>query len=409
MRDSDYLFSKVDWFSVDQHQRKSLLSEINELDGNYLLNTSIDDLCDYFEKKYRVDVPVLRPADIVADQHETRLDVSHDHNRFIRDRTRSFYVPGTTVEVEMPFDGDVEAFKVRPTTYTLSPPQAEVRDGVLVLRIEGTSLAPEAVRAQVDRTLSEISRYLDTLRRDAQGLNNELRSIARSAIERRRERLLADRQLVSGLGFKIKEREDDRRTYVVPEVRRKLRPTLPPANQAPFQPEPVLPDADYEHILQVVDNMAQVMERSPSAFASMDEESLRSHFLVQLNGHYEGQATGETFNYQGKTDILIRSEGRNIFVAECKFWTGSKKLLETIDQLLGYSCWRDTKVAVVVFNRNKDFSNVLRTIQDTVTTHPNCKRTLGARSETSFRYIFAHKDDRNREMALTILAFDVPT
>ena len=37
----------------------------------------------------------------------------------------------------------------------------------------------------------------------------------------------------------------------------------------------------------------------------MDEEALRSHFLVQLNGHYEGQATGETFNYEGKTDILI--------------------------------------------------------------------------------------------------------
>ena len=56
--------------------------------------------------------------------------------------------------------------------------------------------------------------------------------------------------------------------------------------------------------------MAQVMERSPSAFSTMDEESLRSHFLVQLNGHYEGQATGETFNYEGKTDILIRSEGK---------------------------------------------------------------------------------------------------
>lgn len=409
MRDREYLFSKVDWFSVDQHQRKSLLAEINELDGNSVLNTSIDDLCDYFEKKYRVDVPILKLANIVADQHETRFDVSHDHRRFVRDRTRPFYVTGTTVEVEVPFDGDAEAFKVQPTTYTLSPPEAEVRDGVLVLRVEGTDLTPDAVRAQVDRTLSEIGGYLDTLKKDAQGLNSELRTIARSAIEKRRERLLADRRLVGGLGFKIKERPDDQRTYVVPEVRRKLRPTLPPANQAPYQPEPVLSDADYDHILQVVQNMAQVMERSPSAFAAIDEESLRSHFLVQLNGHYEGQATGETFNYQGKTDILIRSEGRNIFVAECKYWGGPKKLLETIDQLLGYSSWRDTKVAVILFNRNKDFSNVLRTIQETVPSHPNCKRSLGARSETSFRYIFAHKDDGSREMTLTVLTFDVPS
>lgn len=48
MRDAEYLFSKVDWFSVDQHQRKRLVAEINELDGERLLNTSIDDLCDYF-------------------------------------------------------------------------------------------------------------------------------------------------------------------------------------------------------------------------------------------------------------------------------------------------------------------------------------------------------------------------
>ena len=38
----------------------------------------------------------------------------------------------------------------------------------------------------------------------------------------------------------------------------------------------------------------------------------------------------------------------------------------TLDQLLGYSSWRDTKVAVIVFNRNKDFSKVLKTIEETI-------------------------------------------
>ncbi len=141
----------------------------------------------------------------------------------------------------------------------------------------------------------------------------------------------------------------------------------------------------------------------------MDEEALRSHFLVQLNGHFEGQATGETFNYQGKTDILIRSEGKNIFVAECKFWSGAKKLAETIDQLLSYSSWRDTKVAVILFNRNKNFTNVLEQIEATVTAHPNCKRSLRRSGETRFEYLFSHRDDQNREMLLNILAFDVPT
>ena len=207
----------------------------------------------------------------------------------------------------------------------------------------------------------------------------------------------------------MKERQDAPLTYVAPEVRRNITPSLPPASTAPYQPELALSIADYEHILSVIQNMAQVMELSPSAFTTMDEETLRSHFLVQLNGHYQGGATGETFNYEGKTDILIRAQGKNIFIGECKYWGGPKKLIDTIDQLLSYSSWRDTKVAVIIFNRNKNFSAVIDTIPSTVETHSNFKKYVGRLSETSFRYIFAHRDDPNREMTVTVMAFDVPT
>ena len=294
MPDPSYLFNKVDWFSVDQHQRQQLAAEIDALNGDRLLNTSVEDLCTYFETKYRVNVPVLKPDEIVADQQETQIDVSHDHQRYIRDRSRPFLVKGTTVEIGIPFDGDAEAFKIQPTTYTTCPPRGEARDGSLVLKIQGTDLTADQVRGEVDRTISEIQGYLTTLRANAQGLNDQLRFVARSAIERRRTKLLLDRNLVGSLGFKIREREGASRTFVAPEVQRKITPILPSATSTPYKPEPVLADSDYAHILNVIQNMAQVMERSPSAFASMDEESLRSHFLVQLNGHYEGQATGET-------------------------------------------------------------------------------------------------------------------
>jgi len=409
MRERNYLFSKVDWHSVDRHQRDQLRNEVAGLDGDRLLNTAIDDLCKYFENKYCVNVPTLRKDEIVADQRETQIDVSHDQMRYISDRSQPFYVPGTMVEVTVPFEGDDAAFTIQPTTWSTRPPQGDVRNGLLILRIEGTNLDATGVRTQIDRTLDEIESHLTTLQGNAAGLNSQLATVAREAIEKRREKLLADRNLVCGLGFKMKVRDNDSKTYAAPEVRRKIAPTLPPASNAPYKPEPTLASADYDHILEVIQNMAHVMERSPSAFVSMDEESLRSHFLVQLNGHFEGQATGETFNYQGKTDILIRSEGKNIFIAECKFWGGAKKLAETIDQLLSYSSWRDTKLAVVVFNRNKDFSNVVRTIDGTVHEHAGFKRKVRQVSETAFQYIFAHRDDPNRELLLTVLAFDVPT
>ena len=133
---------------------------------------------------------------------------------------------------------------------------------------------------------------------------------------------------------------------------------MPTVSSEPFAPEPTLAMDEYEYILSVLSNMVEVMERSPRAFKDMNEEDLRTHFLVHLNGHYEGQATGETFNYEGKTDILIRAEGRNIFIAECKFWTGSAGLTKALDQLLSYATWRDTKTALLVFNRDRNMSTV---------------------------------------------------
>ena len=404
----NHLFNQNDWHSVERGHKQKLLSEIDGLDENRVLNTPANDLYDYFEKEYRVDIPVLHEDQIVSDQKEVQIDVSHDPFRGIHDRSQPFYIQGTSVEITIPFSGDAEVFKISPTTYSLTSPIADVRSNVIILTFEGVKLEPESLRKDIDSTIAHIRTTLETLRNDAVNLNNDLPGLIRTKLEERRNKLLVNRDLVSSLGFPLKERSTDALTYVTPEVRRKITPQLPPVNTTPYKPEPVLSDSDYEHILSVMENMVLVMERSPSAFADMDEESMRTHFLVQLNGHYEGQATGETFNYEGKTDILIRSDNKNIFVAECKFWGGPKRLTDTVEQLLGYTSWRDTKTTIILFNRQKDFSRVLSGVPDAIKAHPNFKRELSQPSETNFRYVFSHKDDLNRELTLSVLAFDVP-
>jgi len=130
--------------------------------------------------------------------------------------------------------------------------------------------------------------------------------------------------------------------------------------------------------------------------------------VVQLNGQFEGAATGETFNVSGKTDILLRANGRNVFIAECKFWKGPKHYREAIDQLLGYTAWRDTKTAILVFNRGTVMSTVLQGVAAETSAHKNFKRKLDWKHESGFRYIFHHMGDPNREFILTVLVFDVP-
>lgn len=164
----------------------------------------------------------------------------------------------------------------------------------------------------------------------------------------------------------------------------------------------------YQYVLTVVQSMTQVMERSPSTFVTMGEEALRDHYLVQLNGQFEGQATGETFNAAGKTDILLRINGKNVFIGECKFWKGAKGYGETIDQLLSYQSWRDTKTAILIFNRNRDTSKVLEEIKSATEAHPNYKRTLKYKHESGFRFVMHHPSDANRELTMTVLVFDIP-
>jgi hypothetical protein len=266
----------------------------------------------------------------------------------------------------------------------------------------------EQIQARFDQSIRETDSILRTVRENVDLFNETFTREVRERIEQRREKLLKDQGMAASIKYPMRKREDTPATYSIPVVRKKLSIRLPPASTQPFKPEPELEIKAYEEILGTISNMAVAIERSPQTFVGMKEEELRTFFLVTLNGQYEGAATGETFNAAGKTDILIRFEGRNVFIAECKFWTGSEGLLATIDQLLGYASWRDTKTAILLFNRNRDFSAVLAKIPGTVATHPSFKRAVDYSSETGFRFKLGQLDDPAREITTTILVFNVP-
>lgn len=406
----DHLFNKGDWFATQDAWKKKLVASIEGMNGDELLNTSTTDLAKYYVSEFELDVPSLHSDELVVDQRETQIDVSQDRNRWIDDRSRPFHLTGTSVDVDLPFSGNRVGFDIQPTTHNFNNPRAQVGEGVLRFSVTGTDLTAARVKEEIERRIASIEQHLGWLRSDAQGYNASLEALATQTIERRKEKLLKDKSLVADLGFKMKARLGQSETFAARKVRRKIKPVTPrpSASRTPFKPEPILTSEDYEHILSVLENMVGVMEQSPGAFREIDEESLRTHFLMQLNGHFQGDATGETFNYEGKTDILIKVEGRNIFIGECKFWTGEKGYLETLDQVLSYLSWRDTKAAVLVFNRNKDFSGVLEKIEQATSKHANCKKLVNKRSESSWAYLFGHKDDANREISITVQAYNVP-
>lgn len=85
-------------------------------------------------------------------------------------------------------------------------------------------------------------------------------------------------------------------------------------------------DEDYQSALRVLRNQRNALERTPSVAAKLDGEEIRDMLLVGLNAQFEGDAGGELFNGAGKTDILIRVDDRNIFIGECKVWSGPRTM-----------------------------------------------------------------------------------
>lgn len=412
----DSLFSRGNSYAVKEAQKQKMLSEIDRLTEAQVMKTKLEEWADHFSDKYSADLVVLDEPGIYTEINDVQADprsLGDRNNIFFDDRFGggSRTITATEITFRVPFSGDSDLLYIKPSTYSFgTSSRAGVENNELVFRYTFGTADAQAAKTNFDRDLNTIRQNINHLRNDFTSYNSELKGLALSRLQQRFSKLQKDNDVAAALGFPVKKREDAPKTYAVPSVKRKLTPRPQPSTQAASKPEPTLPLDEYEHILSVTKNMVTVIEQSPHAFKGMDEESLRSHFLVQLNGQYEGKATGETFNFNGKTDIIIREGDKNIFVAECKFWKGGTVFTETITQLLGYLSWRDTKAAILLFNRNKDLSNVLAQIPGLVKAHPNFVREWKVSGhETEFRYVLHHKDDKAREMFVTVQVYEVPT
>jgi len=402
LRDRKPLFFTNDGSAARQHQIASAEAEVANLPEERILNTDVDALVEYFVQKYSVEVPELDLGSVSASEHERQIEV------YDRVDDRTIRVPVVAFDFEIPFTCEAQIFHMRPNSWDTGPPYAEIRTGLVCFTIADRQLTQEKIKADFERTRDSIQRYLNWHREMWAGLDEDIAKRVRLRIEERRNRLLQQKELASGLsslGIKLKEKTGDAKTFVPPAVKQKIQPKLPPMRPA-VMPEPTLDQRQYETILSLISGAGRSIEQSSSRTRALDEEALRDMLLVPLNAHF-GNATGEAFNCNGKTDILIRHEGANLFAAECKIWGGDKHLQDAIDQLLSYLHWRDTKAALVVFNRNKDFSGVLEKLKSLPAKHSAYVSGPKNLDESSFQFVFSLPQDAERKVTVSVLAFDL--
>lgn len=371
-----------------------------------LLGQPENEVVAYVTDRYTVDPPVLySDRTEVVDQREVMIDVSGRIEYGSFDRSEPVHVPGQRIDVAVPFSGDPVWFTGRPDHRSSELPRGLVADDEVILVYREVNPDPVQLRGQIERDVAHLDTHVGWVRAMCERYNDEFAGQVREWIQLRKQRLHHQRNTAASIGLPVRRRDAEGPLLRVPVERRRVsvpRPT--PMKGSSFVPEPELSAGDYEAALVVLESSRNTIERLARTTSRLTEEGIRDLLLVTLNGQFQGAAGGELFNGAGKTDILIRVDDRNVFIAECKFWKGQTSVTKALDQLLGYVVWRDTKAALLLFVRSGDATQIIDKAAATVSAHPNCKRATDD-GEGSHRFVFASIDDTNREILLTLIPF----
>ncbi|MFB2659736.1 hypothetical protein [Shewanella mangrovisoli] len=401
-------FSELDGFRVIENRKEQALQAIKSQTDDYILNVNKAEYIEHLLSEYW-----LQPLEIYREQLsvsvEERMILAERHpNSYWVESGRSY--PRDVYMFHLPFTGDSQLLKVRASTYSMSPPLIMVASQEVRFEIINFNKEAHAIKSEADNVVSLIVSQNQYLTNDLAKFNDSLEALLSQAFDDRKNQLLKKHDVISALGIPVRKATGTPSTFSVPAKRTPVISSKPKPEVTAkgYKPEPTLDDAIYRQILKIIHDVGKQFERLPSTYAGKDEEHLRDHILLILEPNFEGSATGETFNKKGKTDILLRHENSNVFVAELKYWHGKKGYLETITQLLSYLTWRDSKAAVVMFVPNKELSMVLETIKNSTSEHPNHLGFVKEIEEGWYQFRFHINGDLNREVHIAVQAFHLP-
>jgi hypothetical protein len=408
------LFYEGDLDETLRNQLARAREKVDRIPQDQFLNSPEDEVVQHVVSELEVDPLVLFEDRAEMDQLETKIDVSgwRDKNPF-GDRG-PILVAAVEVVVSIPYSGDPQLWRLRPSRWQSVFPRAEVsspdRTGTGSLKIVITQPVdepPERIKSRLDEELRSIRFYLESQHTQIDRFNSSLPRSTQDAVHGRRERLKKHEGIQDLLGIPLRKREGAPQVEPI-QIKRKLVRPLPPPPKSSFKPEPGITQQDYEHILSVIRHEGRTFEATPRTYAVHDEEELRDIMLAHLNGHYQGAAAGEAFRRSGKTDIRIEDQGRAAFIAECKVWRGSKELTDAVNQLLGYLTWRDCKAALVIFNKhNARFSELLSKVPEVLKTHPKFRSDLQSSGGGKWRFSMNSPEDERRIIHVHVYLFNL--
>lgn len=389
--------------------QETLLDDMKRLlhseEKNRLLNVNETEYIEYLVSKYTITPLILNREQVHVSDREGNVRVGH--HAFDYDLDRSDIKKRQIVCYHLPYSGDTKLLSLSPSSRICWTTEVNIGNNEISFDIVNWNNDVEAIKREATLILDNLITQAQNSTNEVKQYNSLLRQRVQDVFTARKQEYLKQSSILESLGVPFKKKGQMPETFSIPIKKQKPIIQKPASNSMPYVPEPTLDRETYKQILKICHDAGIEIERHPSIYEDKDEETLRDHFLMILAPHFES-VTGETFNKQGKTDILIRHEGANVFVGECKFWKGVKAHHKTIDQLLGYLTWRDSKSAILYFISNKQLEPVLDQIEHMTQEHPCCIKYIGKETHGWYSFQFHLPDDETRGVSITVLCFHFP-
>lgn len=400
-------FYEIENYDFSKQQFEKIKNEIESHGKNYILQVDEEQYKNFLIDKYSIE-PIT--IDFASESvGEPSISKEWREGGFDRGRLQRYQLEVYTFTIYYQFTGSAMLFRIKPSPYQMTTTEIHVDDQAKMVSFNFKLYKKDP--AEFNRAKNECHKSafanLDNANIFARGWNNGLAGTVGSYFQAQKKKWQQENDFFAAINVKVNK--DTASVFTAPTIKKKIVPQPTVSKTKEFSTEPMMATEMYDDILKVIYELGKNMEKKPSTYQKKDEEGLRDQILLVLETRYEATtATGETFNRGGKTDIILKysKDNSNLFVGECKFWHGANEFHKAISQLFDrYLTWRDSKTALILFVKNKDFTNVLETIKSEIKLHPYYTKDNGKRGETSFSYIFHLPQDPNKNVFVEVIAF----
>lgn len=399
------LFGEQPFEPVGNRQLAALAKEVKEAEEKYIQSVNTEQYVNHLVQNYG-----FKPIELLLDQvHRTQYDRDVPAEEFPGNYNveRGHRYSKPVVQIHVPYKGDMDLLKYRSFVYTTGllayVDGSNITFEFVLFEMEHANILKTRIADRIEELKKEHRKHVEMLNI----FNTNLRDTAMSLVRSRKETLQKRDDFLSELDIPIRKLDDGSGSFSIPMVMKRV-VVKPESPSAQLPKEPTISLSDYQEFLRVIEQTGEHIERHTSIYRGKKEEDLRDLFLMVFQLGYES-ATGEAFNKVGKTDILIRHEGKVAFIAECKVWDGKKVFLDAISQTLSYLTWRDSKTALLMFVHSRGFENVLNQIEGNAKEHLCFVRQVGQRVENRFDFEFHLPDDESRNCRMAIRCFHFPS